>query len=293
MQPLSVQAPESQFMGSRGLIPPSQGLLATADTSPTIHTAPVSLPSNDSIQRDPAPQVLGLKLLQLRPPLPQQSAPHHPQAQGSQALHTANPTIIETHQHKFKNTDQSASVPKRQLNFNPPHDPRSSQARSQTSERSRGQIFSLLPSALPAHTPAPMQGLRLLHFDAAPHSNTTFPKLPLPSSSRPPTFISAAPMIKLLRIEPGPKMASNASIISRFKTLGIIKSCIVVYVQIFVSATDVSRGSSFTSNDPSHVHGGVGKFSDGEAERWRGSTAAAQSGPTYWQHKKSYHFSQL
>ena len=154
MQPLSVHtvSPEIQFMESRRLIPPSQGLLATTDTSHTIHSAPVLLPFNDGVQSDPAPQVLGLKLLQLhRPPLPQQSAPHH--AQGPQALHTANPATIESHQ--LKNNNQSASVPKRQLSFNPPHDPapRNSQVKGQTSERSRGQGFSLLPPALPTpHT---------------------------------------------------------------------------------------------------------------------------------------------
>ncbi|XP_044029035.1 ciliogenesis and planar polarity effector 1 isoform X2 [Siniperca chuatsi] len=224
LQPLSVQAvsPEIQFRESRRLIPPSQGLLATTDTRHAIHSAPVLMPSNVPIQSEPAPQVLGLKLLQLhRPPLPQQNAPHY---QGPQTLHTANPATIESHQHKLKNNDQSASkkteekkrnefsVPKRQLGFNFLHDPtpRNSQPKIQASERSRGQEFSLLPPALPAHTPAPMQGLRLLHFQPVPHSNITFPKLPLPSSSRPATVITAprreAPMIKLLHIESGPKM---------------------------------------------------------------------------------------
>ncbi|XP_037609215.1 ciliogenesis and planar polarity effector 1 isoform X4 [Sebastes umbrosus] len=220
MQQLSVQAvsPEIQFMESRRLIPPSQGLLATTDTSHTIHSAPVLLPSNDSVQSDPAPQVLGLKLLQLhRPPLPQQSAPHHPQ--GPQELYTANPATIESHQHK--NNDQSASVPKKQLSFNTPHDPapRYSQVKSQTSERYSGQGFSLLPPALPAHTPAPMQGLRLLHFQAVPQSNTTFPKLPLPPPYRPATFIAApmghAPMIKLLHIDSGPQMRFSEAAPSR------------------------------------------------------------------------------
>ncbi|KAM9338429.1 ciliogenesis and planar polarity effector 1 [Symphorus nematophorus] len=121
MQPLSVQAvsPEIQFRESIRLIPPSQGLLATTDTS------------------------------------------------------------------------HSASV-------------------MQTTERSRGQEFSLLPPALPTHTPAPMQGLRLLHVQPAPQSSITFPKLPLPSFSRPVSVMAApmveAPMIKLLHIESRPKM---------------------------------------------------------------------------------------
>ncbi|XP_029300430.1 LOW QUALITY PROTEIN: ciliogenesis and planar polarity effector 1 [Cottoperca gobio] len=206
MQPLSVQAmsPEIQFRESRRLIPPSQGLLATTDTSHAVPSAPVLLPSNDSVQSDPAPQFLGLKLLQLhRPAMAQQNAPHH---------HTANPTTIESHQHKLKNSHQSTSVPKRQLGFNPPREqtPRNSQPEGETSERSRGQGFSLPPPALPAHTAAPTQGIRLLHFQPVPHGNTTFPKLPLPPSSRPTIVIAApmgeAPMIKLLHIDSGPQM---------------------------------------------------------------------------------------
>ncbi|XP_033503413.2 ciliogenesis and planar polarity effector 1 isoform X1 [Epinephelus lanceolatus] len=205
MQPLSVQAvsPEIQFMESRRLIPPSQGLLATTDTSHAIHSAPVLLPSNDSIQRDSAPQVFGLKLLQLRrPPLPQQSAPHHPQ--GPQVLQKTNPATVESHQYKLKH-NQTVSVLKRQLSFNTT--PMNSQPKSQISDRSGGRSFTLLP---PAHTPAPMEGLRLLRFEPAPQSNTTFPKLPIAPSFRPSSVIAAprgeAPMIKLLHIEPGPQM---------------------------------------------------------------------------------------
>lgn len=215
MQPLSVQAvsPEIQFRVNRRFIPPSQGLLATTDES---HSVPELAPFEDCIQSDSAPQILGLKLLQLHhPPLPQQSAPHYPQT-------------IESHQHKFKNINQSASkkmeeekrhassISKRQLSFNSSRDP--TQPRIQTSERSRGREFSLLPPALPAHTTT--QGLRLLHFQQVPQSNITFPKLPIPSSSRPATVIAApmgeASMIKLLHIESGPKMASSTHISSRF-----------------------------------------------------------------------------
>ncbi|XP_056260195.1 ciliogenesis and planar polarity effector 1 isoform X1 [Seriola aureovittata] len=227
MQPLSVQAesPEIQFIQSKRLIPSSQGLLATTHASHTVPSSPVVLPSNGSIQKDPASQVSGLKLLQLqRPPLPQQSAPHYPPARGPQTLHTAYPATLETHQPKLKHNHQAASkrkeeekrngssVPRRQLSFNHPHDPSpwNSQPQIQTSERSRGQEFSFLPPALPAHTPAPMQGLRLLHFQPVSHSNITFPKLPCPSSSRPSTVITApmgeTPLIKLLHIESGPKM---------------------------------------------------------------------------------------
>lgn len=226
MQPLSLQAVSSeiQFRESRRLIPPSQGLLATADTSHAIHSAPVLPPPHDSIQNDPAPQVLGLKLLQLqRPPLPQHSTPHYPPTEGPQTLHTTNAAAMESASKKTEEEKRNGfSVPKRQLNFNSSHDPtpRNSQPKIQTSERSRDQGFSLLPPALPAHTPAPMQGLRLLHFQPVPHSNITFPKLPVPSSSRPATVIAApmreAPMIKLLRLESGPKMARNTPSSSRF-----------------------------------------------------------------------------
>ncbi|KAI3362297.1 hypothetical protein L3Q82_012605 [Scortum barcoo] len=211
MQPLSVQAvsPEMHFRESRRLIPPSQGLLTTNDISNAVHSAPVLAPSNDGVQNDPAPQIFGLKLLQLhRPPLPQQSAPHYPPAQGPQMQHTSHPANVESHQHKLKNNDQFASAAKRQLTFNSQHDPtpRNSQSNIQTSERSRGQGFSLFP---PAHTPAPMPGLRLLHFEPVPHSNVTFPKLPIPFSSRHVPVIVApreeASMIKLLHIEPAPK----------------------------------------------------------------------------------------
>ncbi|GAA6217096.1 uncharacterized protein C5orf42 homolog [Lates japonicus] len=225
MQPLTVQAesPEIQFRQNRRLIPSSQGLLATTDNSHAVPNAPMVLPSNDSIQNEPASQVLGMKLLQLhRPPLPQQSAPHYPPVQVAQMLHTANPAPLESHQPKLKHShhaaskraeeDKRPSVPRRQLSFNHLYDPapRNSQPQIQIPERSRGQEFLLLPPALTAHMPAPTQGLRLLHCEPAPHSNITFPKLPLPSFSRPSTTIAAAigetPPIKLLHIESGPKM---------------------------------------------------------------------------------------
>ncbi|XP_031711728.1 ciliogenesis and planar polarity effector 1 isoform X1 [Anarrhichthys ocellatus] len=213
MQPLSLQvvSPEIHCSENKRLITPSQGLLATTHSSHAAHTAPVLLPSNISRQSDPAPQVLGLKLLQLHcPPSPQQSGPQHPQS--PQTLPTANPATIESHHDNLRYNDQSSSVPKRQPSFYPPHDPtpRHSQAKSRTSERSRVQGFSLLPPALPAHTPEPMQGLRLLHLQPVPHSNTTFPKLPLPPSSRFTPNIAVpmgeAPMIKLLHMDAGPQM---------------------------------------------------------------------------------------
>ncbi|XP_062290536.1 ciliogenesis and planar polarity effector 1 [Scomber scombrus] len=227
MQPLSVQAesPEIQFSQSRRLIPPSQGLLATTDTSHAINSAPVVVHS--SVQSDHASQVMGLKLLQLhRPPLPQQGAPRCPPAQGFQMPLTANPATLEPfqpqlkHNHKAssKKTEEEkrsgSSVPKRRLSFNnnPPHDstPRSYHVQSQTSERSRVQDFSVLPPALPAHGPSPTQGIRLLCFQNVPQRNITFPQIPIVSSSRPFNVIAApiaeTPSIKLLCIDSKPKM---------------------------------------------------------------------------------------
>ncbi|XP_042251450.1 ciliogenesis and planar polarity effector 1 isoform X3 [Thunnus maccoyii] len=229
MQPLSVQAesPEIQFRQSRRLIPSSQGLLTTTDTSHAITSAPAVVHSNGSIQSDPASQVLGLKLLQLhRPPLPQEGSPHYPPAQGLQTLLTANPATVESHQPQLKHNNKAASkkteeekrsgssVTKRQLSFNnnPPHDPtlRISHLQNQISERSREQEFSLLPPALPAHGSALTHGVRLLHFRPVPQRNITFPKIPIPSSSRPCTVIAGpmgeAPRIKLLHIDSQPKM---------------------------------------------------------------------------------------
>ncbi|XP_029372415.1 ciliogenesis and planar polarity effector 1 isoform X2 [Echeneis naucrates] len=227
MQPLSVRAesPEIQFRQSRRLIPSSQGLLVTTDVNHAIASAPAELQSHGSIQIDHAPDVLGVKLLQLQhPPLPKQSAPHNPPVHGSQALHTTNPVNLESHQPNIKHNYQPISnreeekrrngfsVSRRQLHFYHPHDPapRNSHHEIQTSERSRVQEFSSLPPVFPVQTPAPMEGIRLLHFQPPSHKNVTFPKLPLPSSSRPSTVI-AAPMgethlIKLLHIESQPKM---------------------------------------------------------------------------------------
>ncbi|XP_023135531.2 ciliogenesis and planar polarity effector 1 isoform X2 [Amphiprion ocellaris] len=220
MQPLSVQAepPEIQLKESRRLIPSSQGLLATTDTSQAIHSTPVLLPSNGSIQNDSTSQILGLKLLQLhRSVMPQQSTTHYPPVQLQQTLHAANPAAVCNNDQATSNRSggekrNKPSVPKRQLSFNPPHEPalKNSQPHIWPSEQSRGQQFSLLPPGLPAHTPAPMQSLRLLHFESVSQNNITFPKIPSPSPSRPSTVIAPtlreAPVIKLLQIESGPKM---------------------------------------------------------------------------------------
>ncbi|CAK6959484.1 ciliogenesis and planar polarity effector 1 [Scomber scombrus] len=194
MQPLSVQAesPEIQFSQSRRLIPPSQGLLATTDTSHAINSAPVVVHS--SVQSDHASQVMGLKLLQLhRPPLPQQGAPRCPPAQGFQMPLTANPATLEPFQPQLKHNHKASS--------------------KKTEEEKR-----IVPPALPAHGPSPTQGIRLLCFQNVPQRNITFPQIPIVSSSRPFNVIAApiaeTPSIKLLCIDSKPKMMMPQAVTS-------------------------------------------------------------------------------
>lgn len=233
MQPLSVQAesPGIQFRESKKMIPSSHGLLTTTNISQAVPTAPVVLPLTSSIQNDPAPQLLGLKLLQLHcPPLPQQSVPHNPVAKGPQLLHTRNTGTLESHQHKPKHNYQAASkraeeeelsgisVPRRQSSYNHFHDltSRTCQSQVQTSDRPQWQELNIFPAVLPSHTPALAQSLHLLHFQPVPQHHITLPKLPVPSSSSQSTFIPTTigqmPLIKLLHIESGPKMVNNISI---------------------------------------------------------------------------------
>ncbi|XP_072227956.1 ciliogenesis and planar polarity effector 1 [Leuresthes tenuis] len=213
LSPLSVQAesPNIQQTENKGLIPSSQGLLATTD--------PSGITQDESV-----PQMLGLKLLKLhRPLVSQHSTPHHPPAQQSQTLHTAHPETLQSSQHELKHNDQdtlkkkggeqrkAVSVPKKPPIFNASHypTPGNSQPQIWAAGQSSAQGVSLLPPAFPAHSPTPMQGLRLLQLQQVPHTSITFPKLPLPSYSRP-AFIAAPvtemPVIKLLHIETGPKI---------------------------------------------------------------------------------------
>ncbi|XP_030005045.1 ciliogenesis and planar polarity effector 1 [Sphaeramia orbicularis] len=213
MQPLSVQAesPAVQFRESRTLIPCSQGLLTTTDSSHAVHSVPAVVPSNDSIQSDPVPLVSGLKLLQLHPPrLPQQSASHCFPVQ-----QTPNPAAKECSQSKPNVSGQTGtSVPRRQLDFNrdSTHNlpPRSFQLQNQMSDRSKAQELPVFSPGLFAHTHSNPLGLRLLHFEPDSRSNVMFPKLPTQASSRPsPTIVppmGGTQKIKLLRIESQPKM---------------------------------------------------------------------------------------
>ncbi|XP_062269256.1 ciliogenesis and planar polarity effector 1 [Platichthys flesus] len=229
MHPLSVLvgSPDIQFKQSRSLIPPSKGLLVTTDIRQVVPSAPVALPSNVSIQNNPAPQVLGCKLLQARyPPSHQERALHYPPAQESQTRHTENPAFPESQQPQLKHSYKAASkrtekkrtgssVLRRQLSLNHSQDPTpsSSQPWIQMSESSRGQEFPLLPPAFPAQTPAQMQCLRLLQFQPSPLSDTTLPKLHLP------TVMSAIPETKILH---GPKMISLMAVPSTQMTSSVV-----------------------------------------------------------------------
>ncbi|XP_029025275.1 ciliogenesis and planar polarity effector 1 [Betta splendens] len=214
IQPLSVQAESpSRIRESKTTIPSSQGLLNTTDLTRVIPTAPVVLPKNSSIQKTPAPQPLSLKLLQLHT-LPQ-SASNHPVAQGPWMLPTENHGTLESHQHKHSHqhtliraTEErgsGSSVPREQISDNLPHplNSRNCQPLIQISERPQLQKVTM-------GSPVSNQNLPLLHFKPVPQSQVTFPKLPIASSSSPSTFIPAPmgemPMIKLLYIEPSPKM---------------------------------------------------------------------------------------
>lgn len=205
MQPLSVQAAEMIFKDSRSLIPPSQGLLATTDSSPKTSAL---LPANDH-QSDPAAQVWGMKFLNLRPSPTSYPASNYPPTQ----MVTATKT--ETHSGLKWTEDKKTrySIPKRPLSLISL--PRATQPRTEKSERTRVQEFPLLPSVSTAHTP--VQGLRLLRCTSAPQGNITFPKIAPAPSSRPCAAIAApireVPMLKLLHIESGAKMARNTKLL--------------------------------------------------------------------------------
>lgn len=176
-------SPQTHFRENERLIAPSQGLLTTTHASHPAQKVLVLLPPNNIKQSDAA-------------------------TGGS-------------HQHKPKHKDQSSSVLKGQLGLKAPDDPtpspRHSQPKSDTWERSRVQGFSLLPPASPAQPPEPMQGLRLLHWQPVPRGETTFPKLPLPTSSWSPPKITVpmgeARMIKLLHIDAGRETVTLVSLL--------------------------------------------------------------------------------
>lgn len=192
------------FKDSRSLIPPSQGLLATTDNS---RRTSVSLPANDHPPSEPAAQVLGMKFLNLRPSPTFNPATNYPPTQ------TVTATKPETHSGLKWTEDKKTrySIPKMPLSLISL--PRATERRNEKSGRTRVQEVPLLPSVTTAHTPAPVQGLRLLHCTSGPQGNITFPKIAPTPSSRPCAMIAApireVPMLKLLHIESGVKMARN------------------------------------------------------------------------------------
>lgn len=204
MQPLSVQAAEMMILEDSSLIPPSRGLLATTDNS---HKTPVLLPANDHPQSEPAAQVWGMKFLNLRPSPTSYPSSNYPPTR----IVTA--TKPETHP-GLKWTEEKKprySIPKRPLSLISL--PYATQPRTEKPERRREPEFPLLPAVTTTHTPAPVQGLRLLRCTSGPQGSVTFPKIAPASSSTPCAVIAApireVPMLKLLHIESGAKMARN------------------------------------------------------------------------------------
>lgn len=192
IQPLSVQASDRIFKDGGSLIPTSQGLLATADDHP---------------QSEPVAQVLGTKFLNLHPPPPSYPTSNYPPTP------IVNTTRPETRSGlKWTKDKKRYSIPKRPVCLITL--PRATQPRTEKSERTRVQEFPLLPSVTSAHTPALVQGLRLLRCRSSAQGNITFPKIAPAPSSRPSAVIAApireVPMLKLLHIESGAKMARNA-----------------------------------------------------------------------------------
>lgn len=186
MQLLSVQAAEMNLEEGSSLIPPSQGLLAATDNG---HNSSALLPADDHPQSEPAAQIWGIKFLN---------------------LHAANP---ETHSGSkwAENKKTRHSIPKRQLSLISL--PALTQTRIEKSERTREQEFPVLPPVTPAHTPAPVHGLRLLRCTPGPQGNIMLPKVAPAPSPRPCALIAApiqgVPMLKLLHIGSGAKMARN------------------------------------------------------------------------------------
>ncbi|XP_038152752.1 ciliogenesis and planar polarity effector 1 isoform X1 [Cyprinodon tularosa] len=211
MQPLSVQAasPEIQESEKRRLIPSSHGLLATthgSDTNP--HLPPkgsAQTGSKGSGQTGSAVQMLGLKLLKLHHSATSQQAVPRFAAQHTQTPESHQPKVTLYHQSTWKNTDGQ------HLTFNPSHDPphRNSPSPIWPLGASVGQTFPLLPPAFQTPISTSLHGLRLLQLQDVPRSSIRFPKLTTAVAPRP-VVISAgmteAPLIRLLHIDPGPKV---------------------------------------------------------------------------------------
>lgn len=194
------------FKEGRSLIPPSQGLLAMTDNG---DDAAVFPSAHDLPQHEPIAQIWGMKFLNLRP-----SATSHPTSRypPTQIVHATNPGTHTDSEDK----NPRYSIPKRLLTLISVPGP--TQPRIEESERTREQEFPRLPPVTTAHTPAAVQGLRLLHC-TAPQGNIRFPKIAPAPSTRPCAPIAApireVPMLKLLHIHSGAKMARITSTLKK------------------------------------------------------------------------------
>ncbi|XP_028317922.1 ciliogenesis and planar polarity effector 1 isoform X2 [Gouania willdenowi] len=198
MQPLSVQAgsPVTLQRHTSRLIPSSQGLLVTSDNNPPAPSTPGAALSLSSHK------VMGVKLLQHQHPiLPQQSDTQLPPTQC-----TSKATSVADHQHWFRHRDQIMSMRTgREENIG------SSVPKTSHSYDAPPQHHNVsLPYILAAQIAAPMQGHRLLHFQPDLSTNVSFPKVNAAFFPKASTFIRTceSPVLKLLRIESGPKMIS-------------------------------------------------------------------------------------
>ncbi|XP_034047925.1 ciliogenesis and planar polarity effector 1 isoform X2 [Thalassophryne amazonica] len=250
IQPLSVHAesPERRFRESMKLIPSSQGLLTTMESSHSMPSAPAALHCNDSMQTNRVSQILGLRLLQLHHPLSsQQMSAHCSTTQSVQKMHSENSAAVAHPHQQFKVDKQSdfkdttkekrrrSSVLKRQQNVafdnyqSNERTPRITQPQNGTREpsfnRSTIQESFLLPPVLSFLKPAPTQIPHQVHFQSDAHSSSTLP-VPLVTLSKPSTIVTppvGETRIKLLHLDSGQKMILPSAVppsqVARITTL--------------------------------------------------------------------------
>lgn len=223
MRPLSVhvESPEIHFGQSKKLIPSSQGLLTTTDTRRADAPALGEQSFGSHVQNENADSVLGKKHQRHCAQLPQQIAPKCPPVQEPKLLFLENSNVSQESKTSSRREEEDkrktwTSALKRQLSFDLPFDSvsRNPQRQLHSSEKSRGQEFTLLP---PAQKPAaPPQGLQLLRFQSVTHDDVAFPKIPVLFSFKPPAVVPApvqeTPLIKLSFKDPGLQNVKNTSV---------------------------------------------------------------------------------
>lgn len=154
-----------------------------------------------------------MKILNLYPSATSHPASHYPPTQIGHAANPRTPTGSKWTEDK----KTSYSIPKRLLSLISLPGP--TQPRIEKSGRTREQESPRLPPVTSAHTPAPVQGLRLLCCSSAPQGTITFPKIAPAPSSRPCALFAApireVPMLKLLQIQSGAKMARITSTLKK------------------------------------------------------------------------------